>query len=366
VHPFHRLAAPAVAAEGRGLLVLELEPGHHVQDQGHRGEKAFVDGRRTQQDGLRLEHFRDHVVLVAAGDVEQLDGHIAVALRDPLGDPLSQLSRAVPHGVVKNRDLIFLIVVGPSQITLHDLQGIVPPDHTMTRADCLERQIQPDNLVDFFCDQRREGRQDVRVILDGLFVQLGLNHLIVENPFTGDVLTKGIVGKEDRVSGKIFHHAVRPVQHRRFDENELLRADIQPVAGLDGSEIPVLMVMALQRPDSIGGAIDGSIGNEAHQLRQGTAVVTFGVTCDDEINLFQINFFFQVLDEFIGERFPHGINQHRFFIADKIRIVGGTSAGGVFFPVKFPDFPINFSYPGDMFLDGNAHRNPPPDIAREN
>jgi len=180
------------------------------------------------------------------------------------------------------------------------------------------------------------------------------------------VLSECIVTEQDIILGQIGEHAVRPVQHRRFNENELLRADIQPVAGLDGSEIPVLMVMALQGLYGIGGAIDGGVGDEAHQLRQGAAVVTFGVTCDDEINLFQINFFFQVLDEFIGERFPHGINQHRFFVADKIRIVGGTSAGGVFFPVKFPDFPVNFSYPGDMFLDGNAHRNPPLDIARIN
>jgi len=45
----------------------------------------------------------------------------------------------------------------------------------------------------------------------------------------GDMLAEGVVGEEDDVPGQVFHHTVRPVQHRRFDENELLFPEGQAI-----------------------------------------------------------------------------------------------------------------------------------------
>ena len=225
----------------------------------------------------------------------------------------------------------------------------------MTRADCLERQIQPDNLVDFFCDQRREGRQDVRVILNGLFVQLGLNHLIVENPFTGDVLTKGIVGKEDRVSGKIFHHAVRPVQHRRLDEDQFLFPERQFVPRLDYLEIPVLMIMALQGFHSVCRAVNRLVRDVPHELGQRAGMVRLRMIGDHVIDLAQVDFMLEVSHELFSKRSPYRVDERDLFVTHEIGIIGGASMSRVLFPVKFSQFPIDLTHPVDVFCNRDLH-----------
>ena len=46
------------------------------------------------------------------------------------------------------------------------------------------------------------------------------------------------------VASHVGHHAVRPVQHRGFYEDQLLAvADIQRVAGFHGVEVPLRMVV---------------------------------------------------------------------------------------------------------------------------
>lgn len=59
------------------------------------------------------------------------------------------------------------------------------------------------------------------------------------------MLTESVVAKKDVVAGQVRRHAIRPVEHFHFDEDEFLAvADIDRVARFNGFEIPFLVVLA--------------------------------------------------------------------------------------------------------------------------
>ena len=76
--------------------------------------------------GLGAEDLRHHVVPVRFGEVVELHGDLRVGLADPRGDVLGHDPRPVPHRVVDDRDLVFLVVVRPFQVLLDDLHGVRP------------------------------------------------------------------------------------------------------------------------------------------------------------------------------------------------------------------------------------------------
>ncbi len=49
-------------------------------------------------------------------------------------------------------------------------------------------------------------------------------------------------------------------------------------------KIPVLMIVSFQGFNPVGCAIDGRVGDVAHQLRQGSTVITFSVVGNNEID----------------------------------------------------------------------------------
>ena len=82
------------------------------------------------------------------------------------------------------------------------------------------------------------------------------------------MLTKGVIAEQHRIAGQVGHHAVRPVQHRGFYEDQLFTVtDIQRVAGFHGVEVPLRMVMVtVDGVDGVGGAVDRGIRNDINSV----------------------------------------------------------------------------------------------------
>ena len=100
------------------------------------------------------------------------------------------------------------------------------------------------------------------------------------------MLSESVVAEQYRVACEIGEHAVRPVEHRRFDKNQLLPvADIQSVPGLHGLEIPVLMVMPAKRLLSVTGAVDRNIRYSGHQFGKRAAMVDLRMVRNHVIDL---------------------------------------------------------------------------------
>ena len=87
-------------------------------------------------------------------------------------------------------------------------------------------------------------------------------------------------------------------------------------------EIPILVVVALKGFDAVCGAVYGRIGDMAHELGQGAAVIDLRMVCNDIVDFLQINCFLQVLDILFCERKPGRIDQGYLFFFDEIRIIG--------------------------------------------
>lgn len=168
----------------------------------------------------------------------------------------------------------------------------------------------------FWRDQTAERGQDVGVVALALFEQLGLIHFVVEQTFVAVVLAEGVVTEQHRVTGHVGHHAVRPVQHWGFHEDQLFAiADIQRVAGFHGVEVPLRMVVvAVDGVNGVGCAVDRGIRNVGHQLGQRPGMILFRVVDDNVVDLIQIDFAAQILHELAAEFVIDGIDQDVFYL----------------------------------------------------
>src|SRR5665647_1890144 len=118
------------------------------------------------------------------------------------------------------------------------------PNHSVARTDHIHWNIQSYYFLNFLINQLAERRQDVRIVFDGFLKQLCLIHQVIVHVFRGDVLTECVVAEKDVIAREITHHAVRPVEHRSFNEYELFRSETERVSGLYHLKIPVLMIKA--------------------------------------------------------------------------------------------------------------------------
>ena len=173
------------------------------------------------------------------------------------------------------------------------------------------------------------------------------------------VLAEGVVAEQHRVAGHIGHHAIRPVQHRGFDENQLFAvADIQAVAGFHHLKVPLRgMVVAGNGVDSVGGAVDRGIRDLRHQFGQRAGMVLFRMVDNDVIDIGEVNFTAQVLHEFATEFMIDGIDQHIFFFPDEIAVVAAAAQRFVFSPVEITHFPVALANPMNVIFNQNRHSN---------
>jgi hypothetical protein len=271
---------------------------------------------------------------------------LVVGRVDPLGDPLRHDAGAVPHGVVEDGDAVFLVFVSPLEIPLHHLEGVLPPDHAVAGADEIHRQLKAEHLVDLLGHQRAVRGDDVGVILESLLPEFARVDQIVEHQCGGIVLTEGVTGEKDVVLGQVAEHGVRPVEHGGLDKDQFLAvAQVEAVAGLDHPEIPVLVILPLDRFHPVGRAVDGLLRDARHQLRQGAAVVHLAVAGDDEVDPVQLDPLGQIGDEFLVKRGPDRIDERHLLLFDKIGVVAGAAMGRKLVAVEFAQFPVDLADP---------------------
>ena len=116
-----------------------------------------------------------------------------------------------------------------------------------------------------------------------------------------------------------------------------------------------MMIEAAQDGFPFLGAVNRRIRDFPHQCRQSAAVVIFVVVHDDIVDVFEVDFFFQVGDKFIVKRFPDRIHEDRLFIANQIRVIRRTLFCGIFMAVKFVQFPVDFTYPSYFVCNFFTH-----------
>ncbi len=239
------------------------------------------------------------------------------------------------------------------------MRRVIAPDHAVGGGNHRYRQIEAEDFVNFRRHQAAEGRQDVGVVALALFVQFTLVHFIVEQMFVAVVLPEGVIAEQHRVAGQVGHHAVRPVQHWRFDEDQLLTvADIESVASFHHVEVPLRMVvMTVDGVDGVGGAVDRRIRDLHHQLSQRAGVVLFGVVNNDVVEVGEVDFAAQVLHELAAEFMIDGIDQHVFLFADEIAVIAAAAQRFIFGAVEITHFPVTLANPKNVIFHHNRHSN---------
>ena len=270
---------------------------------------------------------------------------------------VGNLCSSFPHGIVGDCNLIFLIGISPGCIFLNDLLRILAPDRTMRRSNDVKCQIESRDFRQFLCQDRCKWIQNVGEVLHCLPVQQTLICLVIEQLLYGIVLSEGIVGEQNIISGHKGRHGIRPVKHAHFHKNQLLPvSDLHTVTGFYDMEVPAAFaVLPLDALDSIGSAIDGCFRNFFHQRCQGSGVIAFSVIGDDEIDLMKVDLFFQVLNKIKTVRRPNGIDQNSFLFFNQIGVLTGAIHNGIIITMKTFQFPVNISDPTDVSFYQLSH-----------
>jgi len=153
------------------------------------------------------------------GCVKQLDFDTWIGRLDSPGNGFCHFTGRLPHCVVDEGNLVFLVIGSPGLVGLDDLQGIVTPDHTVAGADQVNRQPQVQDFFDFAGDLAAEGRQDIGIVFQRLGHQFALVCQVIEQGFSCIMLAETIVAEQDVFAGHVGEHGVRPMQHRCFDKD---------------------------------------------------------------------------------------------------------------------------------------------------
>ena len=126
------------------------------------------------------------------------------------------------------------------------------------------------------------------------------------------------------------------MEHPHFQENEFLSvSDIQGVSGLNHMKIPApLAILPLNAFHRIFRTINRHIRNLLQNGGKRAGMVALPMICHNEINLFQINFFFQILHKVKTVGCPNRIHQNRLFFLDEIGILAGTINNGIIISMK--------------------------------
>ncbi|MPM78713.1 hypothetical protein SDC9_125724 [bioreactor metagenome] len=61
------------------------------------------------------------------------------------------------------------------------------------------------------------------------------------------------------------------------------------------------------------------------------------------------------MHKFFGKGRPYSVNKYCFFIADKVRVIGRTFMGRVFFTMKLLQFPVYFANPRYIVINFKSH-----------
>ena len=81
------------------------------------------------------------------------------------------------------------------------------------------------------------------------------------------------------------------------------------------------MIMALNDGLALGCAVDGHIGNLAHELRQSSAVVALVVLHDYCVDGLEVHNLLEACHKLAVIWSPHGVDEHSLLVLDEIRVI---------------------------------------------
>ncbi len=186
-------------------------------------------------------------------------------------------------------------------------------------------------------------------------VELFPVHLVVEMERRGVVLAERVVRHEDVVSGEVGEHAVRPMEHRRLDEDELVRADVDPVTGAHLSHLPILVVVPGDARRPLLGYDQLGVRRVLHDDGQRPRVVGLGVVGDDDVDLRRIDELADVVHELVRERSPDRVDENGLLVLDEVGVVRRAAMGAELVPVERPQRPVDDADPVHAFLQLYDH-----------
>ena len=159
-----------------------------------------------------------------------------------VSDCVCQLSRALPHSIIGNSNLILLICICPSSVFLNYLTRIVTPYHTVRRSDYVNRQVQLSDFLKLLGYERSERIKDICKILHRFLIKQSLIRKVIEHLLNCKVLSECIHREQDVITSHICSHGVWPVKHLHLHEDKLFAvSNIETVTSLYHIEVPSLL-----------------------------------------------------------------------------------------------------------------------------
>jgi len=239
-----------------------------------------------------------------------------------LTDGLRHAARGVPHRVVEDHRPLLRHLSGPLAILVHDLKRVVSPDDAVARRNHVHRQTQRQHFLNLALHAGTERRQDVRIVLECLFVQLVLVDLIVEAKSGGIMLAEGVVWHQDGVASQIGEHAVRPVEEARFDKDQLPGPEVDAVASVHDLVLPWLVIVPRETVNAHLGDNQLGIGCLVQDGAQTAGVIGFGMVGDHIVDASRVDDLAHVGQELVRERLPDRIDQGDLLVDDQVGVVG--------------------------------------------
>ena len=342
------LAAPAVGAEGEGLVSLGGQALEVAEEGGDGRQHLVVDGRGADGEVFAREDVGHDVgegvfldVVEGGGDALLLEG---------LGDGAGHLFGGVPHGVEDDDGALLEDARRPLLVEPVDLFDVGAPDDAVARRNHLDVEA-PKRLEGGLCLAAVK-HEDVGVVLLGLVVEHGEVVLVVEAAAGGEVLAEGVIREEDLLLGAVGDHAVGPVEHRGRHELQRALADGEGVACLDAF-VRQVAVARLEALEALRDARD-DLGVRAvgHHEGQRAGVVGLDVIGDDVVNLSRVDDGSDALEELFLERFLDRVDEGDFLVEDQVGVVARAAARLV--AVEAAHGPVDGADPVDIFADFNC------------
>ena len=360
----HRLAAPAVAAEGRRVLAA-VDRRIHVDGQVPDGVQSLLeDGGRAQQNAVGPGDLAQDLRLVGGDHVVQLHLKVAAGFQ-ALGDLLRQLG-GVAVGTDVGDDHFFglvgldraapLLVLGVQVLQVAVQHGAVArADHD--RLDLLPHAVEGVGHVGLL-----EGAQDVvEIVLRGPHVPLVVRHRTAEDAVVGVVGAEGVAGHQHAVLLNAGVDGIRPVEAGDGVEADGLVAQAQGIAlpHHHGVEVPVDDVP--QEGDGRGGADDLDVGIDVQQFFDAAGVVRLRVVHDDVLDVLHRRDLLHRLQIVVEELGLGGLKQCGLFAAlQDVGVVGGAELG-VHDDVEHPQVLVQNAHPVQAVVEFQGlHRKTPP------
>ena len=79
-------------------------------------------------------------------------------------------------------------------------------------------------------------------------------------------------------------------------------------------------------------------------------MVALAVICHNEVDLFEVDLFFEILHEVKAVRGPDGVDQRRFFFLDQIGVLAGPIHDRIIVAVEALQLPVDIADPAHVIF----------------